>query len=1411
LLFRARERLYERETASRREKQLMPDPSSEINPLDQLAEEFVERYRRGERPALSEYISRRPELADQIRDLFPGLVLMEGIRPEAGEATGAFAGTVITSGAERPQRLGDYRILREVGRGGMGIVYEAEQESLGRHVALKVLPASALLDPLHLQRFEREAKAAAKLHHTNIVPVYGVGSDAGLHYYVMQFIQGLGLDEVLAELKRQRRGGQVPAAPANDTPGGSGGSSARVVSAVDVAQAMLKGDFSTRKDEGGRMKDEPEPASSSVHPSSFIPHPSSSSVHLPGSSGQSRLSETGRQYWHSVARVGIQVAEALAYAHGQGILHRDIKPSNLLLDTGGTVWVTDFGLAKAEGSEDLTRTGDIVGTVRYLAPERFQGQADARSDLYALGLTLYELLTFRSAFDETDRNKLVAQVMHAELRPPRQISPDVPRDLETIVLKALERESEHRYQKATELAEDLKRFVNNEPIRARRVSAWRRAVLWARRRPAAAGLLAVSALAVVALGVLVTGFVYNTQLKGALQETEEAKEKAEIATKEAERNKYFLHIAQAHAGWREGNLVGVEKLLDECPSDQRNWEWHYLKRLCHAHSMVFLGKDPMFGLAFSPDGQRLACGGLDRIVRVLDAATWKEIRSFHGSTSLIADVAFSPDGKRLAASCFDGSIKVWEVATSRELCTCKAHKDVVWYVAFSPDGKRLASASKDQTARLWDARTGQELRPALDHPGEVWGIAFSPDGSQIATGGSDKPVRLWEVATGRLVRTFERSAVGSYSPVAFSPDGRRLASADGDGNLTVWDAATGLREKRFAGHRGFVWCVTFSPDGQWLASSGIDQTVRVWDLASGQQRHALKGHTSEVCRVAFHPDGSWLASASSDGSVRAWPATADQEAQVFRSRGVIVGSLAYNPPDGAQLASTARDQKVTIWDAGTGQVTHTLPYPLLGPPSTDDLLDQRAVVSYSPDGSHIAAGAPDGSVPVWDTLTRELLQQPRLHPSGVWAVTYSPDGSRLATGGNDATVLVWEAATGRVLHKLSGHTKPVSYLAFSRDGGLLASASMDNTVMIWDATTGKYLHTLRGHDTWIMGVAFNRDGTRLASASNDNSVIIWEHTFGQGLLGQNVRARKLNHASMVWLAIFSPDSNRLATCSDDGAIKVWEVATGLETLTLRGHTTRITCLSFSPDGTRLASAGCADETMRIWDARPWTQESVLEAEVEREALGRLDFLFTKPLRKADVLDYLKNAIAITPQARQMALSLVERYREETDPERYHLASWVVARQPYLNAYQYHFALQQAAAACELAPGQCMYLTNLGAAQYRAGDYKQALDSLTKAEQLHAATAAVLALPPTLYAPALTALGQKEELRQTTLANLAFLAMTQHQLGQKEQAAASLARLREVTQRLEMSKNEETHRLLGEVEALLGAKGNGSAK
>lgn len=463
-----------------------PDSGEEAplarDPVEELAETFLERYRRGERPSLSEFIARAPEHAQEIRELFPALVLMEQADPAASAHRPAAACHL--------ERLGDYRLIREVGRGGMGIVYEAEQESLGRHVALKILPLSAATDGKGLIRFRREARSAARLHHTNIVPVFDIGEREGIHYYAMQFIEGQGLDQVIAELRLLRRAPMPPAEGVVSQPAAA--------SAACLAESVLSGRFGgdDLAPEGMSPSGEPSPpATWQAAPDTKGPRDSTSSVGTDRSdlSGKSDL-----HFYRSVARVGLQAAEALAYAHGQRVLHRDIKPSNLLLDTAGAVWVTDFGLAKEEG-DNLTRTGDIVGTLRYLAPERLSGMSDPRSDVYSLGLTLYELLTQRPAFAETERVRLIRAITHQEPPALRKLDPHVPRDLETIILKAMVKEPAGRYASAAELAEDLRRFLEDRPIQARRSTWVEQGWRWCRRNPLPASLATTVFLAALVI------------------------------------------------------------------------------------------------------------------------------------------------------------------------------------------------------------------------------------------------------------------------------------------------------------------------------------------------------------------------------------------------------------------------------------------------------------------------------------------------------------------------------------------------------------------------------------------------------------------------------------------------------------------------------------------------------------------------------------------------------------------------------------------------------------------------------------------------------------------------------------------------------------------------------------------------
>jgi tetratricopeptide (TPR) repeat protein/tRNA A-37 threonylcarbamoyl transferase component Bud32 len=406
-----------------------------------ILDQYMEELDAGGQPDAEGVIARHPEFAEVLK---PYLHELDLLHHAANTGLGASLplGEEATFEANTEQgRLGDFRLLREVGRGGMGIVYEAEQLSLNRRVALKILPFAATLDAKQLLRFKNEARAAAHLHHPHIVPVYGVGTDRGVHYYAMQFIDGQNLAELVADMRRARTSPPAPTTPA----------------AATVAEAGLSTLRSTN-----------DPA-----------------------------------FFRAVARVGKQAAEALEYAHQLGIVHRDIKPANLLLDAAAHLWITDFGLARCRADQGLTLTGDAVGTLRYMSPEQAfakRGLVDHRSDIYSLGLTLYEVLTLEAAYPSGDRAELLQQLAANEPRPLRRLNPAIPIELETILLKAMTREPERRYHTAQELADDLDCFLEHRPIRATRPNVRERALKWARRHQPVVG--AAAAVLILALACL---------------------------------------------------------------------------------------------------------------------------------------------------------------------------------------------------------------------------------------------------------------------------------------------------------------------------------------------------------------------------------------------------------------------------------------------------------------------------------------------------------------------------------------------------------------------------------------------------------------------------------------------------------------------------------------------------------------------------------------------------------------------------------------------------------------------------------------------------------------------------------------------------------------------------------------------
>jgi WD40 repeat protein len=982
-----------------------------------------------------------------------------------------------------------------------------------------------------------------------------------------------------------------------------------------------------------------------------------------------------------VARVGVQVADALAYAHRQGILHRDIKPANLLLDAAGAVWVTDFGLAKTE-EEALTHTGDLVGTIRYMAPERFAGVCDARSDLYALGLTLYELLLLRPAFGASDRLRLLDQVRESAPARPRSVDPRIPRDLETISLKAIAKEARQRYPSADRLAEDLRRFLKGEPTLARPVGALERTAKWARRRPALAALLAVSVLALAAL--LGGGAWFTLELNAARLDAVDAAQRANSSRALAEKRegeaRFNQYVAQMNLVQREyetGNIDQVRALLEvqiplePAATDYRSFEWYYWQRMSHRELLTLKGHtSEVHCVAYSPDDRRLASVSDDGTVRVWDAVSGQQLLTLQGHTGWQRGLAYSPDGRRLA-SAGDRTVHVWDAASGRELLSLNGHEGIVFRLTFNPDGRRLASGSYDGSVRVWDATSGQLLLTVQGHSGPVHGVAFGPDGRRLASAGVDRTVRVWDAASGQLLFSLQ-GHTRTVGAVAYSRDGQRLASAGHDHTVRVWDAVSDRNLLALQGHTGTPHSVAYSPDGRRLASASYDRTVRVWDAVSGQQLLSLKGHTSEVHCVAYSPDGRRLASASVDSTVRVWDAASGQQLLTLQGHMAPVHGVAYGP-DGRRLASAGNDQTVRVWDATSGQ----------------QLLCLKG------------------------------------HADQVFGVAYSPDGRQLASVSKDRTVRVWDAATGGQLHCLKGHTDPVTCVAYSPDGRRLASGGVDWTVRVWDVASGQALLTLTGHRFTVWGVAFSPDGRRLASVG-------------------------------------------------DCTVRVWEAASGQQLLALQRGRSGTEAVAFSPDGRRLAS-GNTDRTVRVWETEP------VSAQVwrRRKLVSDVHSLFAELLLREEVADALRKDHTLKEAERTFALQVAQTHSE--DPMRLNEAAWKVVRTRDAGKDAYAPAVRRAEAAIRAAPDDGSILNTLGVAQYRLGRYAEALGTLTMSEKLNFKQ---VGIQP---------------------ADLAFLALTQHQLGKKDEAKAALGRLRELMKQSRWAKDIEAQGFLREAEELIEGK------
>jgi eukaryotic-like serine/threonine-protein kinase len=907
------------------------------------------------------------------------------------------------------------------------------------------------------------------------------------------------------------------------------------------------------------------------------------------------------------AEYALDIAEAIHYAHTRGVLHRDLKPSNVLIDQNGHVRITDFGLAKKlDGSSDLTVTGQLVGTPNYLSPEAAAGrnsEVGPASDVYAIGALLYELLTGRPPFLAQSLAETLLHIRDTEPVALRALNPDVPRDLETIALKCLEKTAARRYASAAALAGDLGRWLRHEPILARPASALERAAKWTKRRPALASAVAGIALA------LVLGF------SGVLWQWRLAVTQREL-TRE---NLYVSDIYSASRALAEGNLgLARTALARAAPtgseSDLRGFEWHFLSVAARGHEIASLPAHTgvVSAITFSPDGTLLASGSWDRSIRLWrvvgrEDATQSDsdfaktaktaakqeralptralppfaLEPLHRLAELpdaVLGLSISSDGKRLLAG-GNGWLQQWDLTTfqptGQSTAADRPASGIYPWLrpTFAPDGSgriAIGFGASDWGYRnggdvdLWRPETGERLNLIAAGGRPV----FTRDARWLATGGNRGDLKIWNVASATLLRTI--ACGGNVIALAFSPDADRVACATWEGHLGIWDTQTGNSVRELRGARmDRTRALAFSPDGATLASGGADQLVRVWQMADGKEIAAFRGHESEVWSLAYSSDGKSIVSGGADGALLLWSTTPksrdEQLARVSLANGDRSALLPWGlghplvSPDGRYLAAAvprARQSPfgsaVAIWDFRTLE-------PVVQ-------LDRESYpIAFAPDGKILITVSEEPVCRFWDVASQRCVGE-FPYGNGGWHVEapaiMSPSGSLFAFGRFAGPVTIWDPFATRVVTEVGEPKRSMYTCAFSSDERWLAYLNANREIHLLDRATLRDVHVLRGHSADVVHVTFSPDSGVLASCGRDGTIRLWNVADGSAL------ATLAGHRDAVNRVAFAPDGRLLASGSQDRTVKFWHLATRRELASFE-YSQSITHVGFSPAGDAL--------------------------------------------------------------------------------------------------------------------------------------------------------------------------------------------------------------------------------------------------
>lgn len=1000
--------------------------------------------------------------------------------------------TIANRKAEIANQIGDYELLEEIGRGGMGVVYRARQRSLDRLVAIKLMAFAPDSSPELVKRFRAEAVSAASLHHPNIVSIHEVGIHEGQHFFVMDYVEGQSLARLV---------GHQPLL-------------------AKRAAAYLK-----------------------------------------------------------------TVAEAVHYAHERGILHRDLKPSNVLIDAEDQPRVVDFGLARRlEGDSELTVTGQVLGSPHYLPPEQASGQrgrVSRRTDVYGLGATLYHLVTARPPFQAESLPQTLERVLHADPVTPRLLNPSVPRDLETICLKCLEKEPSRRYATAQELADELARFGAGEPIHARPLGPTGKAWRWCRRNPQVARLAAVAILTFL-LGFAGVLWQWREARRNAAAEAQQ-RQRAEAGEQSLQRRAYIAEINSAQQALKANNPGRALELLNrhrpetsslstlnhQPSTDLRGFEWRYLWQQCQNEAEEVIGKLP----------------------------------------SRIRSLEVSADGQWLFAGSQGGEPKLWNLRTREELRVA-GEADWAWG-AFSADSRWLAACAETAVSYgkilVWDLQARMQLEPIRD-PRPIATMGFSVDGRWLGYGVHQPP---W--GRGLVVLDFSsRQKVREMIPLTpmqgydfgwdwmFTRDGQSVifSENDPDRRIGLCDLA-GSEPQRFPGHREPISAMALSPDGQTLATGAgyTDTDIRLWQVPSFRLLRELSGHQGWITALRFSPDGRTLASAGADQTWRLWDVPAWTSRWVSARLPSDVLRLRFSP-DGARLFTGFRDGTVHRWSLATQPIQ---PQARIWrkPP-------EQGQTVIAPDAKSFAA-LQNGEVCLGEI--EGVAAPSRLGELGTnnTCLLFSSDGQSLFVGGRNGQVQVWRLGRRQLERSLRGSAEPVNQLCQDPQGRVLVVAQVSadfvagrpypsTHIRVWD--TAGWRQTQSCVVPFGGGNRVATDGRWLAVNASARVIQVWS-------LSHPPQTNSLSFAGEICAVAFSPDGRRLAAANLAGTVKVWEVPRFREPKGFQAHAQPVSALAFSPDSQCLATAGDGDQAIKLWDVD--TGQDLIGLPQGNQALQMLHF------------------------------------------------------------------------------------------------------------------------------------------------------------------------------------------------------------